>query len=252
MHVLGRQILLLCHPEDFETVLVTERDSFGRSTEIRNLQPIFGNGLLASDGAIWQRQRRLIQPRFSHVAVASYANIMIECIEQQTVFWQPQAPKDIHAEMMTYTREVVCRLLFGSHPGADSASVSDAVKIVFGDLRTEILYLPLWRKLPLQRSRRWNRAVDTLNRTIRVMIAERRMSRVQRNDLLGLLLAERDEYGSTMSDQQVHDEILTMFLAGHETSALALTWALFLLATHPEIQESAAKEALLITSRRGL
>jgi cytochrome P450 len=103
MHVLGRQILLLCHPEDIETVLVTERNSFGRSTEIRNLQPIFGDGLLASEGCFWQRQRRLIQPRFSHVAAARYADTMIECIQQQTASWQPTAPKDIHAEMMTYT-----------------------------------------------------------------------------------------------------------------------------------------------------
>jgi cytochrome P450 len=126
------------------------------------------------------------------------------------------------------------------------------VKIVFGDLRTEVLYLPLWRKLPLPRSRRWNRAVETLNRTIRLMIAERRTSNVQRNDLLGMLLAERDEHGSIMSDQQVHDEVLTMFLAGHETSALTLTWALFLLAKHPEIQERAAQEAFLITTGLGL
>jgi len=248
--VLGRDVLLLGHPDDFERVLITDRERYGRSREIRNLRPIFGDGLLASSGALWRRQRRLIQPRFSHDSIAAYAEVMVDCIAGRTAQWEPGQRREMHAEMMHFTRDVVCRTLFGSEPGEDVETIANAVRTVFSDLRAEILYLPLWRRLPLSRSRRWNRAVEVLNRAIRHLIADRRASRQLRPDLLGVLLSVQDEDGTTMSDQQIHDEILTMFLAGHETSALSLSWAIHLLASHPEVQQKAADEVAAVTSGR--
>jgi len=252
LRVLGQKVLLLSHPEDFETVLVDDRDSYGRASEVRNLRPIFGAGLLASDGALWRRQRRLLQPSFQRDAVHDYAATMLDCIEARRAGWRLGDTLEMHREMMHYTRDVVCRTLFGAEPSAESRAIADAVTVVFGDIRAEILYLPIWRRLPIPRARRWNRAVATLNRAIEQMIALRRQEPGKRGDLLASLLDARDSDGSPMSGQQIHDEILTLFLAGHETTALSLSWALALLAEHPSMQRRAAAEVDALTAGRQL
>jgi cytochrome P450 len=244
--VLGRNVLLLCHPEDLEQVLVKDRDVYGRSAEIRALRPLFGKGLLASDGALWKRQRTMIQPSFQHNAMARYASIMLECIGRQTTDWRVGAVCDFHADMMRYTRETICSVLFGSAFTASNPEMASAVSLVFGDLRTEILFLSLWRWLPFGRSLRWNRAVALLNRSIRQIIEARRASSQFGDDLLGALLGARDSEGVSMSNEQVHDEILTLFLAGHETAALALTWTAYLLARHARVQENAQNELVAV------
>ena len=247
LRVLGRKVILLSHPDDIEAVLVRDRDNFGRSKEIRRLRPIFGNGLLASDGAFWRRQRNIVQPSFQHNAMTGYASIMLKCISRQLSEWRIGEVRDIHADMMLYTRETICSVLFGSEFAANNLEIADAVSVVFGDLRAEILYLPIWRRLPFARSIRWNRAVKRLNHSIRTIIGARRNCAEAGNDLLGSLLSARDSDGCSMSDEQLHDEILTFFLAGHETAALSLTWATYLLATHPEMQERAADEVFTVT-----
>ena len=122
---------------------------------------------------------------------------------------------------------------------------------VFGELRSEVLYLNLWRKLPLKRSRDWNKAVLLLNKAIGNKIRERRNSDTNHDDLLGALLTAHDAQGE-MQNQQIHDEILTFFLAGHETAALSITWALSLLAAHPDAQERIAEEVAKVTGGTGL
>jgi cytochrome P450 len=240
--VLGRTVLLLCHPEDIEQVLVKDREIYGRSAEVRALRPLFGNGLLVSEGTLWKSQRAMILPSFHHSALARYASIMLECIARQSAEWRVGAVRDIHTDMMQYTRETICAVLFGSAFTASNPEMRNAVSVVFGDLRTEILYLSLWRWLPFGRSIRWNRAVNSLNRCIQQLIEKRRASLDLGNDLLSDLLAARDTDGVPMSNEQVHDEILTFFLAGHETAALALTWSAYLLARHPDVQEKAQAE----------
>ena len=142
--------------------------------------------------------------------------------------------------------------MFGQQPNADAETVARLVAIVFREVRAEILYLSAWQKLPLPRSIRWRRAVRALSKTIARMIDERRRAGEPGSDLLGLLLSAQGDDGSQMSSQQVQDEVLTMFLAGQETSALALSWAIYLLAIHPNVQEEAAIEVAQITGNRGL
>jgi cytochrome P450 len=252
LRVLGRSVLLLCHPEDIEQVLVRDRDSFGRSAEMRKLRPIFGRGLLASEGELWSRQRTLIQPNFQPGSLARYASTMLTVVRGLTLEWRAGDTVDIHAEMMKYTRDTICRVLFGDDFATTQPGIADAVSIVFGDLRSEILYLPLWRRLPLARARRWNRAVGLLERTLRGAIAARHASAAQHDDLLAALLEARDPHGEAMSDRQIRDEILTLFLAGHETTALSLTWAADLLARHPDVQELAREEVHSIAQGREL
>src|SRR6266849_4226172 len=131
------------------------------------------------------------------------------------------------------------RLIFGQEQSTDAKAIANSVSVVFENLRAELLYLSLWRKLPFPRSRRWDRAVKTLNTTIRTLIAKRRSGSPEGADLLGLLLAAKDENGEGISDEYAHDEVITMFVAGQETSAVALSWAIALLAQHPEFQEEA-------------
>ena len=243
MRVPGREILLLCHPQDIEQVLVRDSQAYGRSAEILKLRSIFGRGLLASDGDLWRRQRALIQPSFQPNALAKYCGTMLATIRAQVSAWRDGDTLDIHAEMLKYTRNTICRILFGEEVAAARSDLADAVTTIFGELRSEVLYLPLWRRLPTQRSQKWNRAVRILNAAIRGIILERRQTGGHDHDLLGSLIKARDSQGMVMSDQQIHDEILTFFLAGHETTALALTWAFYLLASHGDHQKLLREEA---------
>jgi len=255
MRVFGRTVLLLSHPQDIEEVLVRRRDEYGRSAEILKLQPIFGKGLLASDGDLWRKQRSLLQPNFGHAALKEYAAQMHKTIARLMHGWTDDAVLDVHPAMMQYTREVICAVLFGDPVAGEQQLLGEAVTTVFGDLRSEILYLPLWRRLPFKRSRSWSRAVTILDRSIRTAIAQRRdlppsgndlgprpSGWSGRSDLLEVLMHASTADGYTMSDEQLRDEILTFFLAGHETAALGLTWALHLLAQHPAVQQKVTDE----------
>jgi cytochrome P450 len=251
MRVPGRSILLLCHPQDIEQVLVRDQQAYGRSAEMRRLRPVFGRGLLASEGELWQRQRSLIQPNFQHNALAATYGLMWDAIRTQIASWRDGDVVDIHAQMLEYSRNIICRVLFGREFQPAQTELGWAVTTIFGDLRSEILYLRLWRRLPTRRSRQWNGAVRILNAAIRGYIGERRRSGAHGDDLLATLMGARDSQGAPMSDQQVHDEVLTFFLAGHETAALSLTWALYLLARHPDHQQASREEAQRVLSAAG-
>jgi cytochrome P450 len=243
IRVPGRSILLLCHPQDIEQVLVRDSQAYGRSAELLRLRSIFGRGLLASDGDLWRRQRALIQPSFQPNALAKYCATMLATIREQVSTWRQGHTLDIHAEMLKYTRNTICRVLFGPDFAPARSDLGEAVTTIFGDLRSEVLYLPLWRGLPMRRSRKWNHAVRILNAEIRRIILDRRQSGGDDDDLLGSLMRSRDAHGEPMSDQQIHDEILTFFLAGHETTALSLTWACYLLARNGDSQRPLHEEA---------
>jgi cytochrome P450 len=252
LRVLGKRVLLLSDPADVEAVLVNDRDSYGRSTEVRNLRPIFGDGLLSSEGDLWRKQRRLIQPAFSHERILQYSAVMLASMERQISGWRVGEVREICRDMAAYTRDVICNTMFGQQPSADAETIARLVTIVFREVRAEILYLSVWQNLPLPRSIRWSRAVRALGKAITRMIDERRRAGELGSDLLGLLLSAQGDDGSEMSSKQVQDEVLTMFLAGQETSALALSWAVYLLAVHPNVQEDAVREVARITGNRGL
>ena len=251
MKVLGRDVLLLAHPQDIEQVLVRDQASYGRSAEVRKLAPIFGDGLLSSEGDLWGRQRKMIQPNFRHEALAKYASIMLSVIQRQMLAWKDGATIDIHHEMMAYTRDVICRVLFGEDVAEEHSKLGEAVSTVFGGLRSEVLYLPVWRRLPFRRSREWSRAVAILNEAVRSAIDRGRGFKEQRSDLLAALIEARDDEGKGMSDEQIHDEILTFFLAGHETAALGLTWTLHALAANPQTQETMREEMQQLLPEHG-
>jgi cytochrome P450 len=250
--VLGNRVLLLSNPNDAQTVLVNDAASYGRSAEMRHLRPIFGNGLVSSEGDLWRSQRRRIQPSFNSQKLASYTTIMVDAIHERAQRWNSGQTLEIHSEMMGFSRDVVCRSLFGHQPAAQVDHIAQAITTIFGDLRSEVLYLPIWQRLPTPRSTRWRRAIKVLYQAIADIIQERRAATTSNDsdheDMLGSLLSAQDEDGSTMTDLQIRDEVMTMFIAGHETSALSLTWAIHLLANHPAIQDQLAEEAIRVTA----
>lgn len=235
--LLNFPVYLVARPELIEQVLVTQHRNFRKSRDYRGLAGIFGNGLLTSEGEFWMRQRRLMQPAFSHHKIPSYAAMMAEYTEKMLAGWQDGEERDAHEEMMALTLRIVTKALFGADVSGEAGDIGQAIGDILRSLKTEALFFPILQKIPTRRNRRYRAAISRLDRTIYRIIEERRRGRHQDStDVLGMLLAARDQDGSAMSDEQLRDEMMTLFLAGHETTALALSWTWYLLALHPEVE----------------
>lgn len=240
-----RRIYLLTDPAAIEEVLVGQARNFTKHFALRMNPALLGNGLLTSEGDFWLRQRRLIQPAFSAGRLAAYAPAMVAAAERLIERWQPGEERDLHAEMKHLTLDVTAEALFGADVTGDARDVNAALQVMqdnfvarFGSL----LRPPSW--LPTPRNLRFRRAVARLDAIVYDFIRQRRAGGKDRGDLLSILLRARDEdTGGQMTDKQVRDEAMTLFLAGHETTALALTWTWYLLSEHPRVEERLAEEA---------
>jgi cytochrome P450 len=244
LRFLRRPVWLISHPDLVETVLVTNARHFTKHFALRLNPELFGKGLLTSEGDFWLRQRRLIQPVFSRQRLAGFAPEMVAAAERLMASWAPGQTRDIEAEMMRLTLDVAGRTMFGADATAEAEAVSAAMDVLqrsFFILFTRPLPLPLWLPTPFNLRRR--RALQQLDAVIYRFISQRRAQPENRGDLLSLLLNARDEdNGGSMTDRQVRDEAMTLFLAGHETTALTLSWAWYLLASHPEAEALAVEE----------
>ena len=237
--------LLIYHPDAIEEVLVVRNRDFIKSRGVRLMRGFLGDGLFTAEGDLWLRQRRLMQPAFHRQRVAAYGETMAAYAARQAADWHDGAVLDIHEEMMAVTRAIVAKTLFNADVSEEARAIGDASEIVmeyfgkrFGSL---LALLPLW--LPTPANLRLRRAVRRLDEVVYRMIADRRRSPEDRGDLLSILLEAQDaDDGSRMSDRQVRDEAMTLFLAGHETTAVALSWTWFLLAQHPEVDARLADE----------
>jgi len=222
------------HPNEIESVLVTHHRSFVKGIGTRANPEIFGNGLLTSEGEFWLRQRRLSQPAFHRSRIATYAEIMACEAERMSNGWRDGDEVDIHREMMQTTLAIATRTLFGVDLGPQMPVIAGALE-AFIRQNAGVSVWQVILKLPTLKRWRYLRGVRALNEIVYGIIRERRASGMG-DDLLSDLLRAQDVDGSFMSDQQLRDEVMTMLLAGHETTALALSWAWFLLASHPDAQ----------------
>ena len=233
----GSAAFLLNHPDLVRDVLVTEHRSFHKGPTIRAAKMLLGESLLTSEDETHLRQRRLIQPMFHHERIATYAASMVRSAERAAERWSDGDELDVQAEMSALTLAVVGETLFGTDVDAErSATVRRALTDTLGMF--DRVYSPLFRllvRLPSPTMRRYHRVESDLNRVIAEMIAERRAAGATGDDLLSLLLRARED-GAGMTDEQVRDEALTLFLAGHETTAIALTWTWWLLARNPDAE----------------
>ncbi|HLY61431.1 MAG TPA: cytochrome P450 [Terriglobia bacterium] len=226
----------LSHPDHVESVLATNYRQFKKGRALQMTRRIFGNGLLTSEGDFWLRQRRLAQPAFHKGRIEAYGQVITDYTNQMLGGWRDGQRVDLHDAMMRLTLRIVGKTLFDAEVAEESNAVNEAVSVFmdqFVGLRSLARRL-VPQSIPTPGNRRYWRAVKNLNKIIYGIIARRRESGKDSGDLLSMLLAARDEDGSRMTDEQLRDEVLTLFLAGHETTAVALTWTLYLLSLHPE------------------
>jgi cytochrome P450 len=253
-----RRVYLLNHPDLIESVLVTQSHNFIKHYVLRLLRPTMGNGILLSEGDFWLRQRRLVQPAFHRSRINAYGDIMVAYAERMLAGWQHGETRDIHADMMRLTLEIVAKTLFDADVTGQAREVGEALEEgmkTFVRRWKSIYPLPEW--IPTPNNLKIKRVSRRLDRIIYRIIQERRASGEDRGDLLSMLLHAQDEDDGggengdrtpeikgpvpvfapgRMTDKQLRDEAMTLFLAGHETTASALSWTWYLLALHPEVE----------------
>jgi cytochrome P450 len=235
----GEHLVLLNHPQLVKDVLVTHQRNFRKGRGLERARRLLGDGLLTSEGDTHLRQRRLIQPAFHKERIASYASAMTEYADRVQRGWTDGATIDASEQMMRLTLGVVGRTLFNADVEAQARNVGDALTAVLDSFWTTMLpYADLLEKLPIRVLTRGKQARAQLDAIIYGLIAERRRSPGDRGDLLSMLLMAQDEEqgGRGMTDAQVRDEAMTIFLAGHETTANALAWTWYLLSGAPDVE----------------
>ncbi|CAM4397763.1 cytochrome P450 [Paenibacillus tarimensis] len=238
-----RDMYILSRPEDIRYVLVNTQKQFKKGYQRdRILNLVLGNGLITSEGDFWLRQRRLSQPAFHQSRINSYAAVMIQSASRMLESWQDGEIRDIHQDMMHCTMEIVARTLFN----VDLSSSEDAKTV--GRALDQVLHqyvkqstsvsrrllemLPV--QLPLRGHAELRQSVEELDRMIFTIIEQRRQQEDQdHGDLLSMLLQARDDDGTGMTDEQLRDEVMSLFLAGHETTANVLGWSFYALGQHP-------------------
>ena len=244
IRVVNRRLILLSHPDLIEEVLTARARHTTKTAILNMLRPVLGDGLLLSEGDSWLRQRRLMQPAFHRQRIAGYGDVMAGYAERGMADWKDGQTRDVHADMMAITQGIVAKTLFDADVSDDAFDVGHALHVLMEDFsrrRTALFALPRFVRTPARRRAR--AAVERLDRIVYDIIAARRASDEDRGDLLSILLAARDaDDGSRMTDRQVRDEIMTLFLAGHETTAVSLSWTWYLLAQHPEVEATLAAE----------
>ena len=239
---LAFRIFFLNDPAAIETVLVTQSRRFIKGRGLQANRDLFGNGLLTSEGDFWRRQRRLAQPAFHKERIAAYGRMMVEFTSAALSLWANGERFDLQREMTQLTLTIVARALFATEVSATRDLMGRALAAVMErNLRGRML-IPVLRSLPTPVNLRYWRAIRQLDRIVYGIIAERRKRTQKHDDLLQMLLDAQDENGQGMTDRQLRDEVLTLMLAGHETTALALSWTFYLLATHPQVERRLIEE----------
>ena len=234
-----QRTFLFSKPEYVEDVLVANDWNFVKGRGLQRARKVLGNGLLTSEGNFHRRQRRLSQPAFHRQRIAGYAATMVDYTARTRERWQAGETRDLAQEMMQLTLAIVAKTLFDADVESEAKEIGAALTEVlemfatFTSPLTEIL-----DKLPLPRNRRVQQGKERLDATIYRILEERRISGEDRGDLLSMLLLAQDteEQSGGMSDEQLRDEVMTLFLAGHETTANALAWTWYLLSQNPEVE----------------
>jgi cytochrome P450 len=201
------------------------------------LRPLLGNGLLGSEGEEWRRARAMAQPAFQSRQIQQYAATMVDDTERMIASWRPGETRNVHADMMRLTSQIVTKTLFDVDVDDAEGSIGKNLEAAMMFYANPLSMWPKWRHVPTPTNLRFRRTLRHLDELIFKMIRERREEGPgDRTDLLSRLLSAEDEQGRKMSDTELRDELLTLFLAGHETTALTLTYTFYLLATNPDAE----------------
>jgi len=236
------RVLMLSHPDLIDAALVGAWRSLHKDAIYAKLRPLLGEGLVTAEGEAWRQNRKLAAPSFTPRQIDRYAVTMRRCAERWVDGLPAVAELDLHHEMMALTQAIVLETLFGD-VALDVQGAGEAIEVVLAEFVVDVQgRRRLWPEaLPSRGRRRASAAIATLRALIDRIIAARRAMEPG-DDLLSQLLLARDDEGRGMRDAQLRDEVITMFAAGHETTAVALTFALLLLSAHPEEQERLAAD----------
>jgi cytochrome P450 len=234
----SRPVVFANHPGLVEEVLVNQNRKFIKHFRLRRTRRALGLGLLTSEGEFWRSQRKLAQPAFHRERIAAYARLMVDYTERMLQSWADGQVRDVQDDMMRLTLEIVSKTLFDAEISGDSADASVAMETLMRSFiaRTgSLITPPHW--VPTRLNLRVEHAIRRLERILLAVIADRRTRGEDRGDLLSMLLhAQDEESGRRMSNQQLRDEVMTLFMAGHETTANTLAWTWFLLSGHPDVE----------------
>ena len=251
---LGPQdVFLLSNPDDIRDVLVTYNRRFMKGRGLQRAKKLLGEGLLTSEGEFHLRQRRLAQPAFHRQRIASYADTMVQLAARVRESWSDNAEIEVDREMMRLTLAIAGKTLFNSDVQSDADDIGASLTAAFALFnRVTLPFADLLEKLPLPSNRRFQEARTKLDAVIYRIINEHRASGTDNGDLLSMLLLAQDTEGDggSMTDEQLRDEAMTIFLAGHETTANALTWTWYLLSQHPHVESQMHEEIVGVLDGR--
>jgi cytochrome P450 len=240
IHMGPSPMYLVTHPDAVKHILQDNNKNYVKGYD--KVKGLFGDGLLTSEGSKWLRQRRLMSPAFNHKSLAALVPMMVEATQDKIEEWRarpdPQQPLDIASEMMLLTQTIILRTMFSTDIGHHADKAAEAFTTALEHLNaTMMIPFEFVQKLPTPANRRFAHAINYLDSMIYGFINERRQHGSTRQDLLAMLMAAVDEdTGQGMTDQQMRDEMITIFLAGHETTASLLGWTWYLLAKNPAIE----------------
>ncbi|MGG4266800.1 cytochrome P450 [Peribacillus simplex] len=242
----------ISNPDLIKQILVIKQKSFVKSKDFKALKPLVGEGLFTSEKDHHMRQRRLIQPSFKKNHISQYAQDMIDTTMDYISTWEHNDERIITKDMMDITLGIINKTMFSMEFTDGSQIVGkpleSALRIAAKRMRS-IFRLPLW--VPTKLNREYKKAIKSLDQVIYYIIEKRKADTVKHEDMLGILMDARDaEDGLGMTSQQIRDELMTIFLAGHETTTNALSWALYALSKHPEVQSKLFSEVDSIIGRR--
>lgn len=246
----------LAHPDHIKHILQENHRNYWKGLVVQKVKRIGGEGLVFSDGDLWRRQRQLIQPAFHRERIAALGQMMADATAELLGRWHVHArserPLDVAEEMSTLTLDIVSKAMFGTGLGEDKEEFIGTVSAGMAyanHLINHFLTPPMW--VPTQANRQGRQAIARLDRIVGKIIAERRWEGVERHDLLGMLISARDaETNAAMDDKQLRDEIVTFLVAGHETTAVALSWTWHLLAQHGDAEERLHAEIADVAGRQ--
>ena len=255
-HVMGQERILLNHPDWINQVLVIQHNKFHKSELTRRVTArMLGQGLLISEGEFWRRQRRLAQPAFHRSRVNEYASTMLELTEAHLRNWHDAQERNIGQEMTALTLAIAVRTLFGATLPEQARGVGQAMTFLMRySLRRQRLPFRIPETWPTPNNLRANRELEFIDSLVYGIISERQAegSSNHHNDLLALLMGAMDEDGTQMTRQQLHDETMTLFLAGHETTAQMLTWTWYALSQNPAVETRLEEELSGVLGTRAI
>ncbi len=244
---------LIANPDLVQEVLHTRNREFDKHTRgTYKLRLVLGLGLLTSEGSFRLRQRRISQPAFHRKKIVSFAERMVNAAQEMCGEWREGEALDVHEAMMRVTLRVVSETLLGTDVTNEAATVGTALDVVIADINRRVNQLfDVMPPIPTRRNRRFMNAMGALDDIVLGIIGERRGARTKQDDLLQMLMDTRDvDTGESMNDAQLRDEVMTIFLAGHETTANALSWSLYLMSKTPEVARKLRAEVQRVLGDR--